>query len=363
LDTIQSFGRLKLDDADETGWMRNQRTDYYTRLVEAAEPELLGPRQLVCLKRLQEEHYNLQAVLQWKLDTQDADGLLRLVGPLWRYWWMRSQHNEGREWLEKALALPGPQSPLLRAKALNGAGILARGQGDFNKASIFLHESLKIYTCIKDKDGIATVQNILGLLAHTRGETAEATRHYQESLKYRREIGDKRGLATVLHNLSMISQEQSELSQAEALLNESLALFQDINDTRNIAATQVRLGYIMYEFEKVEQSEDYLRKGLSTMKDLGQRNDIIECLEGFAGVAALLKHPSRGARLLAAAQAQREVIGIPIAHYQQDLYQRIVESVKNQLDPQALELYRAEGRGMSLEDAVEYALNKIQFST
>jgi tetratricopeptide (TPR) repeat protein len=154
----------------------------------------------------------------------------------------------------------------------------------------------------------------------------------------------------------MIYQEQGELAQAEELLNESLTLFQEIDDPRNIAATQVRLGYIMYELEKVEQSEDYLRKSLFTMKDLGQRNDIIECLEGFAGVAALLKHPRRGARLLAAAQAQREVISIPVARYQQVLYQRIVESVTNQLDPQALELYRAEGRGMSLEEAVEYAL-------
>jgi non-specific serine/threonine protein kinase len=132
LDTIQSLGRLKLDDAEETSWMLDCRTGYYVRLVEAAEPELLGPQQLVCLRRLQEEHNNLQAVLQRQLDVHDAEGLLRLVGPLWRYWWMLSQHNEGREWLEKALALPGPQPPLLRAKALNGAGILARGQGDFD---------------------------------------------------------------------------------------------------------------------------------------------------------------------------------------------------------------------------------------
>jgi hypothetical protein len=117
------------------------------------------------------------------------------------------------------------------------------------------------------------------------------------------------------------------------------------------------MAYIMYELEKVTQAENFFRKSLVTLKDLGGRNDIIECLEGFAGIAALLKQPQRGARLLAAAQAQRDVIGIPVARYQQVRYQHIVESVTNQLDSQALEHYRTEGRLMSLEEAIEYALS------
>ncbi len=51
-----------------------------------------------------------------------------------------------------------------------------------------------------------------------------------------------------------------------------------------------------------------------------------------------------------------DVIGIPVARYLQVRYQHIVESVTNQLDVQALEYYHAEGRMMSLEDAIAYAL-------
>jgi tetratricopeptide (TPR) repeat protein len=208
---------------------------------------------------------------------------------------MQSHHNEGREWLEKVLSLPGPQSPPLRARALNGAGVLARGQGDFEKASTFLTECLEIQRSLQDKNGIANVLNSLGILSHSQGDHAKAIDHYQESLKYRREIGDTRGIAASLHNLSMIYQEKGEFAQAEELLNESLTLSLEIKDTRNIAATQLYLGYIMYELEDVVQSEDFFRKSLVTLKDLGGRNDIIECLEGFAGVAALLKQPSKSA--------------------------------------------------------------------
>jgi tetratricopeptide (TPR) repeat protein len=356
LDSIHSFGRLKLDEAGETGRVQNRRADYYLRLVEAGEPELRGPNQLTWLSRLKEEHHNLRAVLQWSLDADEPETALRLVGSLWRYWWMHSHHNEGRVWLGKALSMAGPQSPPLRAKALLGAGVLARGQGDFDEASIYLNECLEIQRNLQDKNGITNALNNLGILAHLQGDYLQAITHYQESLKYSREIGDTRAIAAVLHNLSMIYQEKGELVQTEELLKESLALFLEINDVRNIAATQVRFGYLMYELGNVVQSEDYFRKSLLALKDLGGRNDIIECLEGFAGVAALLKQPRRGARLLAAARAVRDVIDIPVPRSHKALYQRIVENVANQIDSQAFELYSAEGRAMSLEEAIEYAL-------
>jgi hypothetical protein len=64
--------------------------------------------------------------------------------------------------------------------------------------------------------------------------------------------------------------------------------------------------------------------------------------------------------LLAAAQALRAVIGIPVNRYHQVRYQYIVESVTNQLDAQALECYSAEGRVMSWDEAIDYALSEIE---
>jgi predicted ATPase len=353
---IRSFGRLKLDEAGETVHLCDHCAEYYLRLVEAGEPELLGPKQKTWLTRLKEEHNNLRTVLQWSLDTHNVEMALKLVGSLWRYWWMHSHHNEGRQWLGKVLSMTGPQSLPWRAKALLGAGILARGQGDYNQASTFLNECLEIQRNLQDKNGIANALNSLGLLAHLQGDYSKATINYQESLKYRREIGDTRGIAALLHNLSMIYQEKGEFAQAEKLLNESLSLFLEISDARSIAATQLRFGYLRYELKDVVQAEDFFRKSLVALKDLGGRNDIIECLEGFAGVAALLMQPRRGARLLAAAQALRDIIDIPVARYHRALYQHIVESVANQLDSKAIELFSTEGRAMSLEEAIEYAL-------
>jgi predicted ATPase/DNA-binding SARP family transcriptional activator len=360
LDTIRSYGRLKLVEAQETRRMQDKYAAFYVRFVEAAEHGLLGPQQLPWLTRLKEEQNNLQAVLQWSIDSQDAEKALKLVGSLWRYWWMHSHHSEGREWLGLALSIPVPQPPDLRAKALNGAGILARGQGDFEKASIFLTECLDIQRGLGDKRGIANALNSLGILTHLQGEYSKALHHYQESLDYRREIGDTRGIALSLHNMSMIYQEKSELNKAEELLNESLSLFLEVKDTRNIAASQLYLGYVMFELGDIEQSEDLFRRSLLSLKDLGGRNDIIECLEGFAGIAAHLKQPLRAVRLLAFAQGLRNVIGIQVPRYHQLRYQHIEESIANQLDSLALEKCKTEGRQMSMDEAIEYALGRIE---
>jgi len=39
----------------------------------------------------------------------------------------------------------------------------------------------------------------------------------------------------------------------------------------------------MYELEKVVKAEELFRKSMETLKVLDGRNDIAECLEGFAG--------------------------------------------------------------------------------
>jgi hypothetical protein len=105
------------------------------------------------------------------------------------------------------------------------------------------------------------------------------------------------------------------------------------------------------------QAEVFFTDSLSILRDLGQRDDIIECLEGFAGIAILLSQPQRAARLFGAAQALREAIGSPVPPYKHARYRLFLESVSSHLDPKTLEDELAMGKKMSLDAAIEYALN------
>jgi predicted ATPase len=95
LDTIRSFGRLKVGEADEIKLLRDRHADYYVRLAEDAGPELLLHDQVCWYKLLQAENDNIRAVVEWSAESDQAESALRLVGTLLWFWWTLSLTREG----------------------------------------------------------------------------------------------------------------------------------------------------------------------------------------------------------------------------------------------------------------------------
>ena len=358
LDTICEYATEKLAARGEREILEQRHATCYLELAEASEPALRGSQQQLWLTLLKNEHNNLRTALQWALDHQDAERALKLAGSLWRYWWMHGHLSEGRNWLEKALAIPSSQHSAWRARALNGAGVIARSQGDYANARVFLQACLEIQRDLQDRKGMAAVLNSLGVLAQYQGDYDLAFEYHNESLAHRREIGDARDIAVSLNNMAMLAQEKGTFAQAEKLYSEGLTLFKKINDARDIAATLANMGALKNDQGDARQAEAFCRSSLSILKNLGQRDDIIECLEGFAGVGILLGQPRRAARLFGAAQALREVIGAPVPPYKHARYRRFLESLAAHLDPETLESDLMIGKNMSLDEAIDYALNE-----
>ena len=135
LETIREYALEMLDANGEESLIRHAHAVYYLNLAEELERELVGPQQAIWLERLEQEHENLRAALDWLLQQdEDADETqhrveiaMRLVGALRRFWQMHGHLNEGQTFTEKALsASEGIQiSTQARAKALIAAGTLA----------------------------------------------------------------------------------------------------------------------------------------------------------------------------------------------------------------------------------------------
>ena len=121
-----------------------------------------GAEQGTWLAQLEAEHNNLRDALTWYADTSPEHGL-RLACALVRFWEMHSHLNEGRAWLARLLPLCR-EAPLgLRARALNGAGVLAYLQGDYQAATTSLQESLALARASDDPDGIADLTEATGI--------------------------------------------------------------------------------------------------------------------------------------------------------------------------------------------------------
>ena len=126
LETIREYAGDKLIAAGDEERVRERHRDYFLALAEEAEPKLMGAEQAAWLQRLEEEHENLRAALDWSLAEAGSEGGLRLCGALQRFWLTRGHLSEGREWCVRVLGKAGAEERTPeRAKALNAAGALA----------------------------------------------------------------------------------------------------------------------------------------------------------------------------------------------------------------------------------------------
>src|SRR5258708_7602191 len=114
LETIREYGLEVLVARGEEEIARRAHADYFMQFAEEAEPALKGPQLVMWLERLEREHDNLRAALQWALEGGRAEMALRLGTALERFWVVRGHRNEGRAFLERALAgSPGVAADLL----------------------------------------------------------------------------------------------------------------------------------------------------------------------------------------------------------------------------------------------------------
>ena len=182
LQTIQEFASEQLATSGELGQAKEAHASWFLELALSAEPHLPGPSAVSWLDRLESEHDNLRGALDWLRTQGDAERAVTLAAALWRFWWLRGHIAEGRFELETALAVTSPMASAARNSALDGAGVLAETQGDYDRAEALHREALTISRDRGDRTGIARALGNLGVVAFDRGEDDQATALLEESL-------------------------------------------------------------------------------------------------------------------------------------------------------------------------------------
>ena len=98
------------------------------------------------------------------------------------------------------------------------------------------------------------------------------------------------------------------------------------------------------------------QEALGPLQELGDRWMLARSLEGLAAVHSLQSEHRRAARIYGAAEALRETIGAPVNISLRPDYDYRVADACRALGATVFEAAWAEGRAMSLDQAVAYAL-------
>jgi non-specific serine/threonine protein kinase len=364
LETIRQYGREKLDDSGEVAELGRRHAGFYVVLAEEAERGLSGPEQGRWLTLLEAEHDNLRAALSWSLgEGGDVRLGVRVAAALGAFWSTRGYLSEGRRWLEDAVSRSGSKADQARAKALNWAGWVAMLQDEYGAARPLIEEGLALYRKLGDKEGIASSLVILGSAAMMgQRDDVPVVTLLEEAKELRPELEDQRTVARMVLLESMVMLRRDDRERMVALNEESLVIFRERNYTYGVVMCLTNLGLVMLAQGDYEGATALLREDLHLAQELDHKLYIQYCLTGLAGVDASRGRPVRAARLWGAAEGMSETYGghIMVADRSVIDYEGRLAAARSQLEEEAWSAAWAEGRAMSPEQAIEYALEQEQ---
>ncbi len=366
LETIGEYGREKLIGAGEAEVLRDRHLRFFSKLAEQAEPLLLT-EQVTWFKRLDVEIDNLRAAIEWSMHSSNAEepdkvesGLL-LAGSL--TWFLESRaRRETSELLKQVLSKPGAKAETIaRAKALNALGHLEWSLGNLNEARAALEEALAVGRKLGDKITVAWALPFLGAVADFQGDYATASPFLEEALAISLDLGivgkNIRGIA--LGFLGDIPMHYGNFEQARVLYSESIGLLTELQSKNFLTYTLRRLGYTALHQGDYIKANTLFQESLALNQELGHQLGVTACVSALAATIAARGENVQALELFGAVDSSLNIMNSLLFSPDQVEYQRNLAAVRAQLDEATFNAAWARGQAMTLEQAVEFALEKL----
>lgn len=357
LNTLREYARRKLDESGEGTLVRRRHAEYFLALAERGSDRLREADQVEWLEIFEREHDNMRGVLTWAAGSGENETELRLAGALSKFWEFHAHLTEGQRWLEGALSRATGAPPELRALCLDGAGVLARAQGEVKRAQALLEESVAIRRRLGDKRALAVTLRHLGTLLFDRNDLTGTRVNYEESLALFREVQDEAGVAGTLNNLGVLATVHEKWDTAAVFYEEALDFFRTHGDIQGIARALMNLGEVRMMQGNLVEAEDMLKESFVLFQEVGSQWDIAYVLEGLAHVKTYRGSPADAARLLGAAEILRETLGAPRPPNEVEPHEKHVARARAAMDASEFRAALDQGREMTIERALEFALS------
>ncbi|MBV9279989.1 MAG: tetratricopeptide repeat protein [Chloroflexi bacterium] len=398
LETIRDYALEQGEESGELGAMRRRHAMFFLTLAEAAEPHLLGTEREGWLDHLECDLPNIRAALEWcRSEPSATETWLRLAAALRWFWFRRGHLNEGRQWIEGALARtdPSERTPA-RAKGLVAGGGLAWAQGDYAAAEAWLAEGVAMLRDMGDLRLYAPSLTFLGMAALVKGELDAACRaftesvelthelgdtwseaharyelgnalhrmgdlegaraHYEQSLRVFRALEDPWGISFILFALAALAWAAGDHAAASSLYEECIAILRAAGDRWTLVEVLARAAHVALDRGDADGAAALCAESVSLGRDLSNRFGLVTCFIRIAGVALARGQPERAVRILGAASAGLAAIGAQLWPSDQAVFDEYLTTARTQLDDSTFAAAWATGQEMDLAHAASDAL-------
>src|SRR5688572_21257590 len=406
LETIRQYAMEKLLESGDTVDARNRHLAYFIDYARDAEEHFGTAQRLMWVNRLEVEHDNLRSALGWGLES-NPESALQMVRSLAGFWLSRSYMTEGCNWCQAAISRAEASAtdrhnidetlaqaysalarlsinrgdhhtgqtaarkgvalarqlddPLHLARTLHFLGMSSVFLGDVTLAFEALHESEGICRKFDYKDELASVLQSLAYATmeiHGSPAAKQLQSYMEESLALSRGSVDPEAAVRSEGILAKLAFYRGDLAEARKHADLMLDLHKEMGDQLSVTGHQSGMAHVARQLGNFDEALSLYRETLRDWQRIGHRGAVAHQLECFAFIAKAQEQGERAAKLMSAAKALREASSSPRTPQESLEYDREVAGLRAGMDEKTFNSLWAEGRAMSMEQVIEFALEE-----
>ena len=161
-----------------------------------------------------------------------------------------------------------------KAYGLNGLGILADYQGNYEKALTYHFQALEIRKKLNNPREIGVSYSNIGFVYEIKGDNQKALEFHLKSFEIYKKIGAKKDMGYAYSDIGLIYSSLGNYEQALEYYFKSLEIFEELEDKQGISYSFDNIGLIYKEQEEYEQALEYYFKSLEIFEESGNKLEI-----------------------------------------------------------------------------------------
>jgi predicted ATPase len=409
LETIRQYAREKLLETDEATRVRDRHLDYYIAFANLLEKDYINPYQYDIIDKMRLEYDNIRSALSWAVDN-DIEKAARLLSPSATSWSlvMMGHISEVRDWCSIVITrlnslleeTSGPTNDLLKLKAriLNRSSQALMNLGNHQASRAAAEESIQL---ARESNDIFTLVDALGSLGHCAlyaGDPEAAIEAANEGIEIGERLDNERGLIWTLDAMThiyhlkgdadeaykyftrideilkkagiptdpvykggfLIEQafKRGDMDQAEENMESILEIIIERRDNYMLATIQSMFAHALRGNGDLDKALFYYRKTIRMWQERGHRAAVAHQLECFGFIAMAQERTARALKLFGAADALREVSNSVRTPDEQEEFKMAESSLRSGMAEGEFNKLWQEGRSMTMEQAIEFALRE-----